>query len=348
MNFNRIINIGNREISDVAPVFIIAEAGVNHNGDMKQAKQLVDVAADSGVDAVKFQAFKTENLILENVQKAPYQKKTTGAEETQFEMLKKLEITKEQNLELISYCKKKDILFLSTPFDEESIDELAELNVPAFKVASTDTTNLPFLKKLAQKGKPIFLSTGMSYLSEVEAALQEIYPYNQDVVLLQCTANYPIKDSEANLNVIYTYQSMFDAIVGYSDHSVGIGASPYAVPMGARVLEKHFTLDNKGLGPDHRASLTPPELKMFVKEVRKVEEYLGSFSKSPSFDEQKIRKSLQKCLVAAEDIKKGSGFTEKNIVAKRTGGEGISPIYYQQMISKVATRDYTKNEIIDE
>lgn len=184
MNFNKTIKVANREISESAPVFIIAEAGVNHNGDMAVAKQLIDVAAVAGVDAVKFQAFKTENLILENVEKAPYQQKTTGNTESQYEMLKKLEVTKEQNLDLIAYCENKGIIFLSTPFDEESIEELIELNVPAFKVASTDTTNLPFLKNLAKTGKPIFLSTGMSYLSEVQLALQELYEYNQDIVLL--------------------------------------------------------------------------------------------------------------------------------------------------------------------
>jgi N,N'-diacetyllegionaminate synthase len=347
MNFNRTIYIENREISESAPVFIIAEAGVNHNGDLNVAMKLIDIAAESGVDAVKFQAFKTENLILKDVEKAPYQQKTTGVTESQFEMLKKLEVTKDQNLELIKYCKEKGILFLSTPFDEESIEELAELDVAAFKVASTDTTNLPFLKRLAQKGKPIFLSTGMSYLSEVEAALEEMQVYNQDIILLQCTANYPIKDEEANLNVIYTYQSMFDIIVGYSDHSVGIGASPYAIPMGARVVEKHFTINNEEQGPDHKASLTPGELKQYVHEIRKVEKYLGAFSKAPSFDEQKTRKSLQKCLVATKDIFEGEPFGLNNIVGKRTGGVGISPIYYKSVIGEKAQRRFNKDEVIE-
>jgi N-acetylneuraminate synthase len=348
MNFNRTIKVANREISESAPVFIIAEAGVNHNGDIKVAKKLIDVAVDAGVDAVKFQTFKTENLILESVQKAPYQKKTTRSSESQYEMLKKLEVTKDQNLELITYCKGKEIIFLSTPFDEESIDELVELDIPAFKVASTDITNLPFLKKLAKSGKPIFLSTGMSYLSEVEMALQEIYNYNKDVVLLQCTANYPIQDNEANLNVLNTFLSHFKILVGYSDHTVGTGASPYAIPMGARVVEKHFTIDNSSEGPDHKASLNPVQLKDYVKQIRKVEEYMGIFIKIPSFDETKTRKSLQKCLVAACEIKKDQSFTEQNIVAKRTGGEGISPLYYNQLLEKRASKKYNKNDIIDE
>jgi N,N'-diacetyllegionaminate synthase len=280
MKFKRTIYINNKIVSDDSPVFIIAEAGVNHGGDMNIAKKLIDVASDAGADAVKFQAFKTEHLILQNVKKAPYQQKTTAKDESQYNMLKKLEVTKEQNLELIEYCRQKDIIFLTTPFDEYSLDELDSVELPAYKVASTDTTNLPFLRKMAMKDKPIILSTGMSYLSEVRMALEEIYKYNQDVILLQCTANYPIKDDEANLNVINTYKDNFDILIGYSDHSVGIGASPYAVPMGAKVVEKHFTLSKDDDGPDHAASLTPEELKEYVKTIRKVEKYLGTSIKS--------------------------------------------------------------------
>ena len=348
LEFNKKIRIGEHEISQQSPVFIIAEAGVNHNGDIEIAKRLIDVAVNARVDAVKFQAFKSENLILEKVEKAPYQQKTTGTAESQFEMLKKLEISKKQNLELIEYCNMKNILFLSTPFDEESIEELSELNIAAFKIASTDTTNLPFLSKVAKKGKPIILSTGMCFLAEVQMALQEIYPYNKDVILLQCTANYPIGDDEANLNVIKTFQKEFDIIIGYSDHSVGIGAAPYSIPMGAKVVEKHFTIDKTIKGPDHRASLDKDELKLFVQEIRKVEKFLGQTQKMPSYAEMKTRKSLQKCLVALKDIKKGEIFTLDNMVAKRTGGIGISPIYYRNLLKSVAIKDYSKNDIIDE
>jgi N,N'-diacetyllegionaminate synthase len=348
MKFNKHFKVANKIISENTPVFIIAEAGVNHNGDINKAKELIDVASSAGVDAVKFQAFKTENLILKDVEKAPYQQKTTDSNESQFEMLKSLEITQNQNRELIEYCNDKKIIFLSTPFDEDSIDELVELNLPAFKVASTDTTNLPFLKKLARTGKPIFLSTGMSYLAEVEMALEEIYPYNQNVVLLQCTANYPIADDEANLNVISTYKSKFDIIVGYSDHSKGIGASPYAIPLGVKVVEKHFTLDTEQQGPDHEASLNPEQLKNYVKEIRKVESYMGTFNKKPSFDELKTRNSLQKCLVASTSISKDEPFTDGNIIAKRTGGKGISPNYYKDLLRKKASKDYKVNDIINE
>ncbi len=348
MNFSKHIKIGNYTIGANHPVFIIAEAGVNHNGKLEMAKKLIDTAVNAGANAVKFQAFKTENLILTNVQKAQYQKNSTGSDESQFEMLKKLEITKEQNIELIKYCKEKNIIFLTTPFDEESLEDLDSLDLPAYKVASTDTTNLLFLKKIAKKGKPIFLSTGMCFMFEVELALKQIYEYNKEVILLQCTANYPINDEDANLNVINTYKEKFDILVGYSDHSAGIGASPYAVPMGAVVIEKHFTLDKASDGPDHKASLSPKELKDFVQEIRRVEKFMGSSMKEPTKDEEKTKLSLQKSLVALQSIKQGEIFTEENIVAKRTGGKGISPIYYKEILGKKATKNYSPNEIIYE
>lgn len=333
-------------MSSASPVFIIAEAGVNHGGDMALAEQLIDVADKAGVNAVKFQAFKTENLILTNVAKAPYQQQTTDAKQSQYEMLKSLEVTKEQNVHLKTYCEQKGVLFLTTPFDEGSLDELDELNVAAYKVASTDTTNIPFLKKIAAKGKPVILSTGMSYFSEVELALKEIQPINKDIILLQCTANYPIEDKEANLNVINTFKRHFDMLVGYSDHTVGVGAAPYAVPMGAKILEKHFTLDKSQEGPDHRCSLDPQELKDFVKEVRKVEQFMGTEQKLPTISESRTRSSLQKCFVAAVDIKKGEILSEDNLVAKRTGGKGISPINYKSVFGTVAKSDFAKDEII--
>lgn len=346
MRFSKEIKIGKRKISPGSPCFIIAEAGVNHGGNMELARQLIDIAADAGADAVKFQAFRTEHLILKNVEKAPYQKDTTQKDESQFEMLKKLELGKTQYSELKRYCAKRKILFLITPFDEQSLEELESVGVEAYKVASTDTTNLPFLKKIARTGKPILLSTGMCYLHEVDAALKEIARYNKRVVLLQCTANYPIKDEEANLNVITTFRERFRMLVGYSDHSVGVGAAPYAVPMGAVVLEKHFTLNKELEGPDHRASLSPGELAEFVKQVRHIERYMGAFVKEPVAAEKKTRISLQKCLVAATHIPKGKIITEQDIVAKRTGGKGISPLLYKKVIGKRALRSYQPDEII--
>lgn len=346
MTFNNHLKINNKIISKYSPTFIIAEAGINHGGDMSVAKKLIDLASDYGADAVKFQTFRTEHLILDSVAKAPYQQITTNATESQMDMLKKLEVTKEQNLELKKYCEDKNIIFLTTPFDEVSLDELDELDLPAYKIASTDTTNLPFLKKVAQKGKPIFLSTGMTYLSEIEMALKTIHEYNKDVVLLQCTANYPIRDDEANLTVIDTFKKHFDVLVGYSDHTQGIGAAAFAIPMGAKVVEKHFTLDKLLTGPDHKASLSPNELKEFVNLVRKVDKFMGSSIKKPNLSELKTRTSLQKCLVANCDIKKGETFTENNIVGKRTGGKGISPIYYKDIIGIKVNRDFKKDEII--
>lgn len=348
MIFNKIIRIENQIISNESPTFIIAEAGVNHGGDMKLAKTLIDLASDAGADAVKFQTFKAEHLILSDVKKAPYQLKTTGNGQSQMEMLKNLEVTKEQNLELKKYCLSKKIIFLTTPFDEFSLEELEELDLPAYKVASTDLTNLPFLIKIAKKNKPILLSTGMSYLSEVSMALETIYPYNKDVILLQCTANYPIKDSEANLNVISTFKENYNIILGYSDHTVGVGASPFSIPMGVKVVEKHFTNDKKLIGPDHKASLSPKELYSFVKTIKKVDLFMGTFLKYPNFSETKTRLSLQKCMVASCDIKIGDTFSEKNIVAKRTGGEGISPVYSNDLYTLTATKNYIQNEIIAE
>lgn len=347
VKFNREIKIRDKLISESSATFIIAEAGVNHGGDMQVARKLIDLASEAGADAVKFQTFSAEHLILENVDKAPYQKKTTSVAESQMDMLRKLEVTKEQNLELRRYCEEKDIIFLTTPFDENSLTQIDELDLPAYKVASTDTTNLPFLKKIAKKGKPIFLSTGMTYLSEIEMALETIYEFNKDVVLLQCTANYPIEDEEANLAVIDTFKEHFDVLVGYSDHSVGVGAAPFAIPMGAKVVEKHFTLDKSLEGPDHEASLSPEELKNFVHLVRKVDAFMGTKLKMPNLSETRTRASLQKCLVASHDITKGEIFTEDSIVGKRTGGIGISPIYYEEIIGKTAVKSFKKNEIIE-
>ena len=346
MIFNKKIHIEDKLISATSPTFVIAEAGVNHGGDMVIAKQLIDLAVRAKADAVKFQTFKAEHLILNDIQKAPYQKDTTDASESQYDMLKRLEVSREQNLDLKQYCMDKGIVFLTTPFDEESLEEIDELDLPAYKVASTDTTNLPFLKKIAKKGKPIFLSTGMSYLSEVRLALETIYEYNKDVVLLQCTANYPIQDDEANLAVINTYRDNFDILLGYSDHSVGVGAAPFAIPMGAKVVEKHFTINKDDEGPDHAASLSPDELIDFVKTVRRVDTYMGSEIKEPSLSEQNTRKSLQKCMVSSQNIKKGDLFTNDNLVAKRTGGIGISPIDYESIIGIKSHKSYKKNEVI--
>ena len=347
MKFNNEVVVSNKIINSNAPTFVIAEAGVNHNGNVEFAKKMIDLASEAGADAVKFQAFCTDALILKNVQKASYQVETTSKAENQYTMLKRLELSREKNLELKQYCQKKNIIFLTTPFDEVSLESLDELNLAAYKIASTDITNLPFLRNIAKKGKPIILSTGMSYMEEVELALQTIYPYNRDVILLQCTANYPIEDSEANLNVLDTFRERFDMLLGYSDHTVGVGAAPYAIAKGAVVLEKHFTLDKTADGPDQKASLSPDELKAFIREVRRAERFMGTGIKKPTFSEMRNRISLQKCFVARCNIKKGEKFSNDNIVAKRTGGAGISPIYEKEVLSCIASRDYEENDIVE-
>lgn len=346
MRFNQKILIGNIEISENSPTFIIAEAGVNHNGDISLAKQLIDIARKSGANAVKFQAFKTEQLILEDAQKAPYQLQTTSAGESQSEMLKKLELNRKQIVELQRYCQKRGIFFLITPFDEFSLKELDDLDLPAYKISSTDCTNPLFLKSVAKRKKPIILSTGMTWLHEIEKALKVIYSLHRNVILLQCTSNYPIQDEEANLNIIRTYQEKFNLLVGYSDHSEGIGAAPYAVAMGAKIIEKHFTLDKTLPGPDHRASLTPSELEKLVCEIRRVERYLGSRIKTPTMSEFQTRKFVQKYLVSTQDLKKGDSLSEENITGKRTGGIGTSAIHYMKFIGRKIKRPLKKNEIL--
>lgn len=346
MQFNKEIMMGDRVISDNSSTFIVAEAGVNHNGDMALAKKMIDAAVEAGVDAVKFQAFKADKLILKNVKKAPYQRVTTSSNESQYDMLKRLEITQEQTQELMQYCREKRILFLSTPFEKESLDELDEMGVSGFKVAATDLTNIQFLRQVAEKGKPVILSAGMCYQEEVQCALEALYPINKNIILLQCTANYPIQDTEANLNVIRTFQDSFDILVGYSDHSQGVGASPYAVAIGAKVIEKHFTLDKNMDGPDHKASVTPEELRRLVADIRRVEMYLGDGIKMPSCSEQMTRKSLQKCLVASKPIRAGEQFSDENIVAKRTNGVGLSALYFDHVIGQTAGEDYKANDII--
>jgi len=346
-SFNKTLRIGAREVSDTAPVFVIAEAGVNHGGDLQRALELVDIAARAGADAVKFQAFRTEHLIIDDVPKAPYQSQSTQTAESQTDMLRRLELQTAQYRQLKDRCDQRGLVFLITPFDEVSLAELEEISVDAFKVASTDTTNLPFLARVARQGKPVLLSTGMCYLSEVEAALAEIAPHNRDVVLLQCTADYPARDEEANLSVLHTFRERFDVLVGYSDHTAGLGAAPYSIPLGACVVEKHFTKDRSLEGPDHRASLSPDELERFVGEIRRVEAFLGSDVKEPTPAELQTRQALQKALVAKVPIRRGEPFTSENVVAKRTGGRGISPLHYRRVFSAMAERDYVVNDIIE-
>lgn len=347
MKFNRIINLPNHKISDSSPTFIIAEAGVNHGGDIELAKRLVDVAVEAKADAVKFQAFRTEKLILNSVKKANYQIENTKNEDSQASMLKQLELDLEAYITLKTYCEDRGILFLITPFDEASLLELESIGIPAYKIASTDTTNLLFLRKVARTGKPVFLSTGMCEIEEVDQAVQIFKKENQNLILLQCTANYPIKDEEADLLVLNQYKERYNCLLGYSDHSTGIGAAIYAIPLGAKVVEKHFTIDKSSEGPDHLASLSPIELKQFVLEVRRCERFLKQDKKRITPDEVSNKKSLQKSLVALVSVKKGEVFTEENIVAKRAGGKGVSAIFGLGYLGKTATRNYNQDDLIE-
>lgn len=347
MEFRQRIVLGGREISRTSPVFIIAEAGVNHNGDLDRALRMIDEAAGAGVDAVKFQSFHCDDLLLPNIDKAPYQKQAGGEPQSQFEMLSKLRLSLEQHEVLKDRCRQRNVLYLTTPFDERSLDEIDKLNVSAYKVASTDTTNLPFLKKVASRNKPILLSTGMSYLEEIASALKVVSAVNKDVVLLQCTANYPIRDEEVNLRVLRSFADTFDILVGFSDHSTGVGAGPCAVSLGASVIEKHFTLDRSLPGPDHQASLSVEDLYSFVREIRRAETFMGSRVKMPIACEIATRKALQKCLVTRRPVVKGEAFSEVNITAKRTGGHGVSPVYCDDVIGRKADRNYSANEVIE-
>ncbi len=329
------------------PVFMIAEAGVNHNGDLGLAKELIVKAKEAGAQCVKFQTFNTPDIIINNVAKAPYQKETTPAGESQREMLERLQIDETFHGKIIAHCKKNGISFLSTPYDERSLELLVKLNVPAIKVASTDATNLLFLEKVAKIGVPVIMATGMCLMDEVEAAYNTLRDNGcKDLAILKCTSNYPTSIEEVNLRGIATLAEKFDAIVGFSDHTEGVGAAPYAVACGAKIIEKHFTLDKAMEGPDHRASLSPNELKALISEIRKVEKMLGTHKIEPTKSEHETKRSLQKCFVARRDIKKGEKLSRENIIAKRTGGEGISAIAFYDVLGKICTENLGSDEII--
>lgn len=346
LNFNKSIKIGNKNISKDDKVFIIAEAGVNHCGDMDMASKMIDVAAKSGSDAIKFQSFKADSLILKDIEMADYQKTALKSKKTQYEMLKELELNLESARILKKLSEDAGLIFLTTPFDPDSLEEVQELDLAAYKAASTDTTNIEFIKAIARKNKPLIISTGMTYMSEISYLLKEIYPINKDIVLLQCTSNYPLDDSEVNLKVINTFNNNFDCLVGFSDHSIGIQASQLSVGLGSVMIEKHFTLDKSLPGPDHSASLDPDELIKFVKSIRSAEVIMGSSLKMPTISEIGTRASLQKSVVALQPIKQGSILNDKNLGCKRAGGEGIPAIYLNDLFGLTATKDYSIDNLI--
>lgn len=330
------IKIGNRIIGEGSSIFVIAEAGVNHNGEINLAKKLIDEAVFAGADAVKFQTFRTENLVTDYANMARYQKDNLAAVDSQYNMLKKLELSYEDFKILKAYCEEKGIIFLSTPFEIESANFLKEIGVEAFKISSADITNIPFIKHIAGFNKPIILSSGMATLGEVEDAINSINSIGRrELAVLHCTSNYPASLNSINLKAMLTIRDAFQVLCGYSDHSEGITVPIAAVALGANIIEKHFTLDKKMKGPDHKASLDPFELKKMIKNIRDVEIALGTGIKKYSLDEIDTMKVARKSIVASKEIIKGQTITNDMLDYKRPG-DGIEPKYYKLLIGRKA------------
>ena len=328
-------------------VFIIAEAGINHNGSLNLAKKLIDVAMEAGVDAVKFQTWKTENLVTQDAIQAEYQKQNTQKEESQFDMLKKVELSYDDFIELKKYCDKKGIIFISTPDEEESAYFLKNLQ-DIFKIGSGELTNIPFLRLIGGFGKKIILSTGMGNLGEIELALNTLIKAGtkkENITLLHAISEYPTPFEELNLKAIQTMKQAFGVEVGFSDHSLGIEASIAAVALGANIIEKHFTLDKNMLGPDHKASLEPDELKAMVKSIRNIEKALDDGIKKTMPCEVKNKFIVRKSIVAKKEIKKGEIFNKENLATKRVG-DGLEAKYWDLVIGNSANRNYKKDEAI--
>lgn len=330
-------------------VLIIAEAGVNHNGSIKLAKELINTAANIGVDFIKFQTFKAEKLVCKNTRKANYQIENMNSNETQFEMLKKLELKHKDHLELIEHCKMKGVKFLSTPFDNDAIDYLDNLGIELFKVSSGDVTNFPFLKKIGSKNKKVIISTGMSNIIEVENAINTIISSGtrrEMISVLHCNTEYPTPFCDVNLNAMLTIKKQLNVNVGYSDHTLGIEVPIAAVAMGATIIEKHFTLDKTMEGPDHKASLEPHELKLMVESIRNIEQALGSGIKAASESEKKNIEIARKSIVAQRCILEGEILSEENLTVKRPA-KGINPMRWNEVIGLKAKRSFIEDELIE-
>ncbi len=342
------IKIGNKNIGGDRPVFFIAEAGVNHNGSIKIALKMVDVAKKAGADAIKFQTFKTNNLILPNAPKSKYHIETTGNDKKQtwFNLLKTQELSYQMHKKIIKYCKKRKIIFLSTPYDEESVDMLEKLNVKAYKVASTDNTNIPLLSYIAKKRKPMFISTAMTNINEIRDLVNCVKRYIPNkFVLMQCTGDYPSKSSDSNLKVMLTYKKNFNCLYGYSDHTLDYINPIAATTLGASVYEKHFTLNKKMLGPDHRMSLLPSELKKTIELIRQTSLALGMKKKEILKSEKHNRLRLKKSLVSKNFIKKGKRLNKSMIAIKRPG-TGLLPKKIYTIDDYVALKNIKTNSVI--
>lgn len=343
----RTVQIGDREVGPGQPCFIVAEAGVNHNGQIELAEQLVDIAIEAGADAVKFQTFKAERVVSACAPKADYQLRTTDAAESQLDMLRGLELSADDHRTLMARCAERNILFLSSAFDESSADLLNELGVAAFKIPSGEITNLPFLDHIARMGKSMIMSTGMSTLGEVETAVKTIRDAgNNDLVLLHCVSNYPADPADVNLRAMATMATAFSVPTGYSDHMAGIEVALAAVAMGACVIEKHFTTDRNLVGPDHEASVQPDELKALVRGVRIVESALGDGCKTPAASEANTAAVARKSLVAAQDVSAGTTLTDELVAVKRPG-TGLPPSMLQYVLGRSTQVDLAADTIID-
>lgn len=328
---------------------IIAEAGVNHNGDLEMAKQLVKAAKEAGADLVKFQTFKAASLVTKTADKAEYQQKTTGAAESQHDMVRKLELSEKDHEVLIEECRRNNIEFFSTAFDEESFDLLVKLGINQIKVPSGELTNLPLLRHMTKFGMPVMLSTGMANIGEIEAALNVIElagTPRSKITVLHCTTEYPAPMSDVNLRAMVNLSTTFGVEVGYSDHTPGIEVPIAAVALGARVIEKHFTLDRNLPGPDHKASLEPHELKAMINAIRNIENALGDGIKRPTPSELKNKPIARKSIVATRTIHAGEVFTATNLGVKRPG-TGISPMLWDEVIGKAAKRSFAIDELIE-
>ena len=328
-------------------VLIIAEAGVNHNGSLILAKKLVDVAKDAGADCIKFQTFLAKNIVSKNAVKAEYQKIQTTADESQYDMLKKLELSFDEFVEINKYCKKKSIGFMSTAFDFDSIDFLDSLKMAIWKIPSGEITNLPHLMKIAKLKKPVIISTGMSTIDEVRSAINVLKANGAgELTVLHCTTEYPTPFNDVNLRAMLTIKDEFSVKVGYSDHTKGLEVPIAAVALGATVIEKHFTLDNNMEGPDHKASLEPDELTQMVDSIRHIESVLGNGIKQPAESEREIMAVARKSIIAKKFIKSGEVFTEENLTVKRPG-DGINPMKWFDIIGMVSLRDFEEDELIE-
>ncbi len=330
------------------PIFIIAEAGVNHNGSLETAKKLVDRAKEAGADAVKFQSFRASSMVSQRAAKARYQKKSTSKKESQYGMIKRLELGEEAHRALIRHCRKRKIRFLSSAFDLESMDLLARLGLKTFKVPSGEITNLPYLRKLGKLKKEIILSTGMATLDEIREALNILTQggtKKEKITVLHCNTEYPTPYGDVNLRAMLSIKNTFHVRVGYSDHTPGIEVPIAAAALGAEAIEKHFTLDRKMEGPDHASSLEPDELKKMVGSIRNIEKSLGDGIKRPSKSERKNIRIVRKSLVARRKIEKGETFSEENVAAKRPG-TGLSPMRWDEVMGRKARRTFDPDEAI--